>query len=138
MPVSYCIEGDIVIIRPVGANSTVELRATWLAAERDPEFPPPPHQRVCVDVRESESLAKRSIDDMRQTADWFIERAAQSPDRVCAFVTRPGVQYGLMRMLSIWLELKGFRSHVTTDADDAIHWLRSLEPAAAQGPDPGR
>ena len=41
-------------------------------------------------------------------------------------------------MMSIWLELKGFRAHVTTDPGDAIHWLQTSEPEAAPRPGPGR
>ena len=76
MPVSYRIDGDVVTIRAVGTHTTDELRATWLASEADPAHPTPVTKlRICVDARDSESLATRSVAEMRDTAQWFEQRA---------------------------------------------------------------
>ena len=127
MPVSYRIERNVVFVQPQGVHSTDELREAWLRAERDPAYPKlPALPLVCVDVRESESLAKRAVSDMRATVGWFIDRVQQS-GRVCAFVARPGIQYGLVRMMSAWLDLQGYRTFVTTDPAEAMRWLHRIE-----------
>ena len=120
MPVNYRIEGNVVIARPMGAHGSDELRDTWLEVERDAAYPPPPAMpRVCVGVRESESIARRSVADLRDTTTWFIERTGRM-GRVCALVARPGVQYGLARMISVWLELNQYEVCVSTDLDQAV------------------
>jgi hypothetical protein len=110
----------VVLVRPVGAYTTEELQDAWLEAERSPRFPAAPV--VCVDVRETASLVDRSVAEIRATTRWFIARA-RATNRICALVAREGTQYGLARMISVWLELNGFHVFVTTDADDAIRWL---------------
>lgn len=127
MPVSYRIHGDVVIISAVGPHSTDELRATWVAAEADPAYPAPVSMlRICVDARESESLATRSVAEMRDTAQWFEQRA-HATSRICAFITRPGIQYGLARMMAAWIEYKGYETFVTTDPQAAIAWLSTAQ-----------
>lgn len=110
-------------IQAVGVHSADELRVAWLAAEADPAFPKPMSRvRICVDARESESMAKRSPAELRGTAYWFAQRARQT-SRMCAFITRPGLQYGFARMMSAWVELKGYSTFVTTDPKQAETWL---------------
>jgi hypothetical protein len=124
MPVHCRTEGDVVVIEPVGPHTTAELIDAWLAAERDAAFPQPLSRvRICVDTRQSPMLAQRSVAELRATSEWFIARAEQTSER-CAWVTRPGVQYGLARMMAAWIDFKGFRAHVTTDLDAALRWLR--------------
>lgn len=123
MSVTYRIDGNVVTIRASGPHSPDDLRAAWLASEADPAYPTPTNLRICVDARESETLAKRSVAGMRQTAQWFEERALAS-SRICAFITRPGLQYGLARMMAAWIEYKGYRAFVSTDAREAVAWLK--------------
>jgi hypothetical protein len=124
VPVHYRIDGNVVTIHPAGAHTTEDLRAAWLAAEADPAFPTPMTKvRICVDARDSESLAKRSVVEMRDTAYWFEQRAIAT-SRICAFITKPGVQYGLSRMMAAWIEYKGYRALVTTNPQEAMTWLK--------------
>jgi hypothetical protein len=125
VPVSYHIAGNVVTIHPVGEHSTGELRAAWIASEADPAYPEPiANLRVCVDTRDSETLAKKSVAEMRETVRWFEQRAVAS-SRICAFVTRPGIQYGLARMMAAWIEYKGYRTFVTTDPQEAAAWVEA-------------
>lgn len=125
MPVNYRIDGVVVTIHPVGAHSTDDLRAAWIAAEADPAFPKPiTSLRICVDARDSDSLGKRSVGELRTTATWFAQRAEAS-SRICAFVTKPGLQYGLTRMMAAWIEFKGYNAFVTTDPAEALTWLKT-------------
>lgn len=125
MPVSYRIDGNVVTIHPVGAHSAADLRAAWLASEADPACPTPIESlRICVDARDSESFGKRSVAELRETAHWFEQRARAS-SRICAFVTRPGLQYGLARMMAAWIEYKGYRAFVTTNPQQAVEWLQA-------------
>lgn len=125
MPVNYRIDGNVVTIHPVGVHSTQDLRAAWLAAEEDPAYPEPiVSLRICVDARDSESLSKRSVVELRETAQWFSQRALAT-SRICAFITRPGLQYGFTRMMAAWIEYKGYSAFVTTNAQEADKWLRA-------------
>ncbi|HKP57429.1 MAG TPA: hypothetical protein VJV78_11945 [Polyangiales bacterium] len=130
MPVTYRIDGNVVTIRAVGPHSTEELRAAWIASEADPACPKPAEKvRICVDSRDSESLATRSVAELRETANWFEQRA-QASSRICAFVTRPGIQYGLARMMAAWIDYKGYTTFVTTDPAKAAAWLNDgVQPA---------
>ena len=121
MPATYRFDGPVVILEITGVHSVEEPRAAWERAERDPAYPPNP--RVCLDLRGSESLARRSVAELRSTADWFLERGARSGRRL-ALVARAGVQYRLMRMAATWLELNGIDVHVATDVEAAVHWLK--------------
>ena len=132
MPVNYRIDGNVVTIHPVGAHSTGDLRAAWLAAEADHAYPTPVTSvRICVDARDSESLGKRSVAELRETAHWFSERALAS-SRICAFITRPGIQYGLTRMMAAWIDYKGYSTFVTTNSQEAVNWLKSTTHDAAR------
>lgn len=130
MPVSYRIDGNVVTIRALGPHSTEDLRAAWIASEADPAYPKPTEKlRICVDARDSESLATRSVAELRATAEWFEQRA-QATSRMCAFVTRPGIQYGLARMMAAWIDYKGYATFVTTDPQKAAAWLNDgVQPA---------
>ena len=129
MPVNYRIDGNVVTIHPVGAHSTGDLREAWHAAEADLAYPKPiTSLRICVDARDSEALGKRSVTELRETAHWFSERALAS-SRICAFITRPGLQYGLTRMMAAWIEYKGYKAFVTTNPQAAINWLQIATPS---------
>jgi hypothetical protein len=70
--VSYRIDGDVVTMHAIGAHSIQDVRDAWLAAEVDAAFPEPASRaRLCVDARNSESMAKRSIAELRGTVLWF-------------------------------------------------------------------
>jgi hypothetical protein len=123
MPVDFCFHGNhVVVLTCEGEYGSSELREAWDRAEADPRWPSTP--RICLDMRASASVAKRSTRDLRGTAERFIHRA-ERVGRCCALVARPGVQYGLMRMAGTWVGLKGVAVHVTTDLDDAIAWLEA-------------
>jgi hypothetical protein len=126
--VSYRIDGDVVTIHPIGAHSIQDVRDAWIAAEADAAFPKPVSRvRICVDARNSESMGKRSIAELRGTALWFEQRT-QTTSRIIAFITKPGLQYGFARMMATWVELKGYRTFVTTDPKQAVVWLKQSAP----------
>jgi hypothetical protein len=126
--VSYRIDGDVVTIYAIGAHAIQDVRDAWLAAEVDADFPKPASRvRLCVDARDSESMAKRSIAELRGNARWFEQRT-QGTSRIVAFITKPGLQYGFARMMATWVELKGYRTFVTTDPKQAAAWLNQSEP----------
>jgi hypothetical protein len=125
VPVNYRIDGNVVTIHPAGTYSAADLRSAWLAAEAEPVYPTPITKlRICVDVRDTESLARKSVAELRESSDWFAQRAYAS-SRICAFVTRTGFQYGLARMMAAWIEYKGYRTFVTTEPHEAVQWLKN-------------
>lgn len=82
--------------------------------------------RVLVDARELDlDLPSREIE---QIADWHASPLGEA--RTTAVVIRPGLGYGLVRMLSALAEGRGVRMAAFTDYEDALAWLRTQ--AAAQ------
>jgi len=120
MPVSYRIDGRVVVVVCEGTYPPEELGAAWRRAQAHPAYPP--DHRICLDTRKSASLARRSTAELRSIAEGFVSRA-QSVGNRCALVARPGVQYGLMRMASAWVDSHGVVAFVTTDLVKAIAWL---------------
>lgn len=126
MPVSYAFEDNVLVFECKGRYMPAELWSTWEQAMLDPDCVA--DLECCLDVRSSVSLAKRSITDLRGITNWFTEQATQVNNR-CAILTRPGVQFGLMRMASAWIEMKGIEVRVFTDRAKAIRWLVSFKGA---------
>lgn len=123
MPVTYLFEDRILIVECRGEYSPAELESAWDQAVQDPRFNE--GTEVCLDVRESASLAQRSTRDLRRTSNWFAAQAAMVNHR-CALLTRPGIQFGLMRMASVWVGFKGTAAGVFTDRDKAFSWLNEI------------
>lgn len=120
MAVRIHMDGRVLVIQGAGEYATAELVEAWLHGRELPAFGTA--RGICLDVRESSSLAKRSVEDLRGVTEWFIAHAAEVGGR-CALVTRPGVQYGLMRMAAAWVELKSLEAEVFTDLAEATAWL---------------
>jgi hypothetical protein len=116
----------LLTIRCEGTYSVDELHRPWaeVAARSDLQLP-----IACVlDVRESESILRRSIADMRGIADQFLQRAAIT-DRRLAIVSSGGARFGLMRMATTWIELAGIDARVFRELEEAQAWaLDALPP----------
>jgi hypothetical protein len=115
----------LLTIRCEGTYSVDELRRPWadLAARSDLQLP-----IACVlDIRESESVLRRSIADMRGIADQFLQRAAIT-DRRLAIVTSGAARFGLMRMATTWVELAGIEARVFRELDEAQQWVLNALP----------
>jgi hypothetical protein len=126
VPVTYTLVDRLLTIRCEGTYSVEELRRPWndVAAMRDLQLP-----IACVlDIRESESILRRSVADMRGIAESFLQRAAIT-DRRLAIVTSGAARFGLMRMAATWVELAGIEAKVFRDLEEAKSWvLDALAP----------
>jgi hypothetical protein len=128
VPVTYTVADRLLTVRCEGTYSVGELRQLWIdvAAMRDLPLP-----IACVlDIRDSESILRRSVSDMRSIAEAFLQRAAIA-DRRLAIVTSGGARFGLMRMATTWIELAGIEAKVFRELAEAQSWaLNSLAPRA--------
>ena len=82
--------------------------------------------RVMVDARELELDLPTA--QLEQIAEWHASELGAA--RTSAIVIRPGLGYGLARMLSALSESRGARLAVFTDYEDALAWLRAQAPDA--------
>jgi hypothetical protein len=80
-----------------------------------------PATRVLVDARGLELDLPTS--ELEQIAEWHASDLGAA--RTSAVVIRPGLGYGLARMLGALAESRGAKLAVFTDYEDALAWLRS-------------
>jgi hypothetical protein len=125
MGVRVDLDGRVVVLVCEGEYSPQDLKDAWGDVEARPNYPSAP--LMCLDLRTSASVARRSTAELRALADWFADRASRVGNR-CALVARPGLQWGLMRMASAWVDLRGVHAHVLTTREHAVAWLVEHEP----------
>ena len=74
------LEGELATIRCAGANSTDDLVGAVFSLLSDPDLPE--HAQVLLDVRDSDSILRRSIPDLRRITATFARVSARF-DRRC-------------------------------------------------------
>jgi len=90
-------------------------------ALNDPKFPD--NAFLMLDVTRSESLAKRSVDDLRRIVDYYGKRADRVGRR-CAILAESAVHFGLMRMAVVFAESYDAKARVFKTEEEALLWLR--------------
>ncbi len=105
-----------------GTYASKAFLGTVESALADPASKNPTY--LLCDVSHSDSLVERSVDEVRESADFY----GTLLDRVhgLAIVAERLVDYGLMRMLASMAEIRGCRVEVFRDARAARAWLASL------------
>jgi hypothetical protein len=129
MPHEYRIDEseDILYLTSTG---TAELAAIGELMQRiAADARVSPATRVMVDARELDLDLPTS--ELEQIAEWHASELGAS--RTAAVVIRPGLGYGLLRMLSALSESRGARLAVFTDHEDAMAWLRNQPRQQARG-----
>lgn len=127
MAVTYTFQGSIVRMDFVGVYSSQDIIDTFDKALADPDFPG--NARLLLDVTCSESLAERSVDDLRRVAEYYGQRAERAGRR-CAILAQSDVHFGLMRMAVVFTEAYDAEVRVFKVEDEAVQWLnRSLTSA---------
>jgi hypothetical protein len=127
MAVSYTFQGSIVRMDLVGVYSPQDIIDTFDKALADPDCPD--DARLLLDVTRSDSLAERSVDDLRRVAEYYGQRAERTARR-CAILARSDVHFGLMRMAVVFIEAYDSEARVFKVEDEAVQWLmRSLTGA---------
>jgi hypothetical protein len=121
MPHHYTID-EAENILYLTSSGTAELDGINAMMERiaaDPRVSPA--TRVLVDARELELDLPTA--QLEKIAQWHASELGAA--RTSAIVIRPGLGYGLARMLSALSESRGARLAVFTGYDDALAWLRA-------------
>jgi hypothetical protein len=95
----------------------------------DPAFPAD-SARLLLNVNRSQSLADRSVDDLRRVAE-YLARRSDRVGRRCAIVAESAVHFGLMRMAVVFAESHGAEARVFKAEDEAVLWLNHGPRVAA-------
>ncbi|HET6334700.1 MAG TPA: hypothetical protein VFG30_15865 [Polyangiales bacterium] len=88
----------------------------------------PVNDRVDGNIDHSSSwrtIARKALRRRAARDRTLFSQRALATSRICAFITRPGLQYGLTRMMAAWIEYKGYNAFVTTHPQEAVNWLKS-------------
>jgi hypothetical protein len=122
MPVTWAFDDRIVVMKMVGRYGTGDLKDAILAALDDPACPSAPV--LMFDLRASESVQRRTAEEIRDIAQFLAARASRFGRRL-AMVTAGAAQFGLMRMGSVIAEQGGLPGEVFRGYDEAKTWLLS-------------
>ncbi len=136
MAVSYRFVENILRLDFVGVYPPDDIINAFDRALEDPRFPAR-NARFLIDVTRSESLADRSVDDLRRVAEYFASRSGRFGRR-CAILAESAVHFGLMRMVVVFAEIKNAEARVFKDEEEAMAWLNdglqfTGEKSAASG-----
>jgi predicted RNA methylase len=121
MPVTFEFDGRILVLRLAGIYSLADIRAGLIAALAEPHAPV--LNGILVDVRDSQSLATRTLGDMTSTIGFLAYHAASYGSRV-ALVVEGDQQYAVVRMAAEDLHTAGIAASVFRDAGEARRWIQ--------------
>jgi hypothetical protein len=121
MPVTYRFDSNIVIIEMVGEYTMDDIPKTILYSLADSNCPSNPS--ISVNLTESLSIYKRSSEDVITMAKSLVSLGKRF-NRI-ALVAPNDLQYGLMRMSSVFSEGFGITVEIFRSFDDAQKWLLS-------------
>jgi hypothetical protein len=122
MPVTYRFDSNIVIIEMVGEYSMADIPKTILNALADSHCPANPS--ILVNLSESLSLYKRSSEEVITMALSLVSLGKRFNNRI-ALVAPNDLQYGLMRMGSVFSEDHGMKVEIFRNFAKARQWLLS-------------
>ena len=104
MAVRYTIRDRLLTMYLEGEYPPEDVITTFDQALADQALPP--DARLLIDIRPSESVAASPTKDLRLVAEAFPQRAARVGG-LCAVLLEGLLQYGLMRMASVFSHLNG-------------------------------
>ena len=128
MPVTHRFEGGVLHIHAAAQYEPAEIPRAFLAGLADPLCPRP--VALLLDVSESEVLATRNPDQIREVAQ-FLGPYAERIDGRCAVVTSGDSHFGMARMGAAYADLVGVEASVFRSPEDALAWLRPGTSASA-------
>jgi hypothetical protein len=120
MPVRAEFIQDVLALRMVGRYEPVDIRAAFRMALQ--QHASATVRGLLFDVRDSDVLHARPADEIRTMAQ-FLSAHAQQFGRRLALVASTDVDYGLMRMGSVYVAEEGVMTAVFRDERDAQDWL---------------
>ena len=122
MPVTYRFESNIVTIEMVGEYSMDDIPTTILNSLADSNCPANPS--ILINLSESLSIYKRSSEDVITVARSLVSLGKYFNNRI-ALVAPNDLQYGLMRMGSVFSEELGMKVEIFRTFAKARQWLLS-------------
>lgn len=122
MPITYRFDSNMVIIEMAGEYSMADIQSAILNSLDDSNCPANP--AILVDLTQSQSIYKRSSEDVKSMARSLVSLGKRFNNRV-ALVAPNDLQYGLMRMGSVFSEEQGMRAEIFRTFADARKWLQS-------------
>jgi hypothetical protein len=125
MGVTYEFKSNLFVMTLAGISPVDEVIDTFDQALVDSSFPE--NARFLMDVSASESLADRTVDELRHVVDHFSARAGRVGNR-CALVAQSPVLFGMMRMAMVFSEMHGVNTSVFKSVDEAAEWLKNDVP----------
>lgn len=129
MPVTWNIRGGVITLTIITrANS--DLRKMIIEAMSHPEFPKFP--AVLIDTRRA--TENPTPDVLRLRAGWIATLLSRRAGSRCALVAGPKPhQYGLARMLSVFIQTEGVHAEVFTTLREARRWLMPADGRQSGG-----
>lgn len=97
-----------------------DIEETFEAAFKDPNCPT--RALVLMDVTKSDSLNKRSTEDLRYMAKFLASQSSRFGARL-GIVAGSSLHYGMMRMGEVYSETSGMTTRVFLEDADALSWL---------------
>lgn len=103
-----------------GEHQPEDVITTFDLALTDPTLLP--DARLLIDIRPSDSVSTSPTEDLRLVAEAFPSRANRVGGQ-CAVLVDGLLQYGLMRMASVFSEGPGVSVEIFTSDTLALAWL---------------
>jgi len=120
MPVTWEIRGSVLVVTLVGDYGFYEPVAAITKAMLDPQFQA--GTSLLIDARLSR--ISRSSEEFRERSVWMASLKAKGLSARCAIViSGEPHQFGMARMASIHLDLRGMELEIFTDLNEAERWL---------------
>jgi hypothetical protein len=120
--VNYSIDGRLLKLELDGQYEPDDVIKSFVSAMGDPKVPDP--VSLLVDVRRSETLATREVEQIRRIAEYIGPYAKRVGGRV-AVVAASDIHFGLSRLGSVYAEGVGVETEVFRDFESAVAWLQA-------------
>ena len=133
MAVHYTLSGRLLTMHLEGDYPPEDIITVFDEALADPALPA--EARLLIDLRPSLHVAKSTTEELRLVAEAFPPRA-QRVGGLCAIMVEGLLQYGLMRMASVFCQGPGIAVEIFTSRDEALQWLGIHVAAPAANPPP--
>jgi hypothetical protein len=125
MPVFHTLKDGIVIVTVDGDYTSPELKRAGARALEDPGVDG--KARVLLDMSGAAGMAKRSQEELRETAHLFSSMGGDV--EAVAILAPDDLSFGLMRVGLAYYTASGERAEIFRERAQALAWLG--DPAAA-------
>ena len=120
----------MLVSQAAGQYEVTEVPQAFLAGLADPACPRP--VALLLDVRESDMVATRRPDQVREVAEFLAPHAGRIGGRCAVLVSRDS-HFGMARMGAVYAEHVGVEVNVFRSEEEALAWLRPGPSSVAAG-----